>query len=1373
MRFLSFAAVVVFAASVGFAAEPWADSRLPESAKTGLVLWLDAAAQNAARKALGRPELSANAALPTWFDSSGKQRHLGQENSTFCPTLQTMQNGLAIRFDGADDFLILNNERLELKNLTLVVVAAPYSNAGMFRALFAGAERGKNDYTTGLNFDLGPWFSAKMQFVNAEGPGFGGAVNLLSEPVDFGKLHRLMLVAESGANGVKLFVNGKQSGARNRSQSAIRLDQMVVGARIYSNEAKPPYVQGFLDGDIAEVMLFDHALDDEQRKAVEHYLAAKYANVVPVPPMHVTPAGSRSLVTVKDPPPVQMFLPGFLVRKLPVDLPNINNIRYRPDGKLVALGYNGTVYLLSDSDNDGLEDTVRPFWENKGEIQSPIGMALTPPNYPLGQGVIVACKGKVVLLADTDGDDRADKEIIVADKWESYPPEMNTHGVDALGVAVGKDGSIYFGLGCKSYVNGYMIDKDGKSRYDLKSERGTILRVSPDFKKREIIATGIRFPVGLAFNRDGDLFATDQEGATWLPNGNPFDELLHIQPGRHYGFPPRHPKHLPIVIDEPSTFDYSPQHQSICGLTFNESKAFGPPGWAGDALLAGYSRGKIYRTKLVKTESGYVAQNQLIACLNMLAADLAVSNEGALVVAAHSGGPDWGSGPAGKGKLFQIVYDGQSLPQPVLAWAGSPGEVRIAFDKPLDPKHLSELTKNAVIEYGKYVRAGDRFETLRPGYSVVQQQLGTPRYDLPILSASVTPDRRTLILTTAAHPEAAHYALTLPGLGRPAKPTGQALRQHSQIDLDYDLCGVQAEWRSNDGKENWSGWLPHLDMTVNYRLTSQSYQHRAMLLNVDGVGYALPGRWNLKTKLDLWQLLRPAVQPGSPLDHTWPPEKVTLTFTSNQRITIRGQDAPIIADRRLELTVVPQEGKPIPLEIEIEAARGELSLQVAYHTAEDPRLRPLPLHRFLLPWATLKRSASEAAVRETPELKGGNWVRGRQIFFSEESQCSKCHRVRGEGGAVGPDLSNLVHRDYDSVLRDIRFPSAAINPDHLTYVVELKNGRSFAGVLKQQGDTVRVVDGAGRETNIRASDIDSMTPATVSTMPDGIDRILGPEKLRDLLMFLLTDSLAPAALEIPGEPPPRRRSEVEAVLKRSDSPKGPFDKIHIVLCTGPKDHGPGEHDYPLWRRRWTKLFDLHENVLISTADNWPTIAQLEKANLIVFYSNNPSWNAQRATELDAFLRRGGGAVFIHYAVDGHRHVDELASLIGLAWKGGASRFRHGPLDLKFDGKHPISMGFERVKFIDESYWRLTGNTKSINVLAVGSEDGADQPLFWTREHGKGRVFVSIPGHYNWTFDDPLFRLLLLRGMAWAAHQPIDRFRPLIWPGARITPGEER
>ena len=46
---------------------------------------------------------------------------------------------------------------------------------------------------------------------------------------------------------------------------------------------------------------------------------------------------------------MQVFVPGFAAKELPLTLPNINNIRYRPDGKLVALGYDGDVWV-SDPD---------------------------------------------------------------------------------------------------------------------------------------------------------------------------------------------------------------------------------------------------------------------------------------------------------------------------------------------------------------------------------------------------------------------------------------------------------------------------------------------------------------------------------------------------------------------------------------------------------------------------------------------------------------------------------------------------------------------------------------------------------------------------------------------------------------------------------------------------------------------------------------------------------------------------------------------------------------------------------------------------------------------------------------------------------------
>jgi type 1 glutamine amidotransferase len=47
------------------------------------------------------------------------------------------------------------------------------------------------------------------------------------------------------------------------------------------------------------------------------------------------------------------------------------------------------------------------------------------------------------------------------------------------------------------------------------------------------------------------------------------------------------------------------------------------------------------------------------------------------------------------------------------------------------------------------------------------------------------------------------------------------------------------------------------------------------------------------------------------------------------------------------------------------------------------------------------------------------------------------------------------------------------------------------------------------------------------------------------------------------------------------------------------------------------------------------------------------------------------------------------------------------------------------------------------------------------------VFVSILGHFSWTFDDPLFRVLVLRGICWTSRQPVDRLNDLALPGARL------
>jgi putative heme-binding domain-containing protein len=807
-----------------------------------------------------------------------------------------------------------------------------------------------------------------------------------------------------------------------------------------------------------------------------------------VAPGHADPVGpvEQPLVIVSNGPPIKMLIPGFTARELPLHLNNINSLVCSPDGRIFALAYDGNVFQLKASTGGGLEDTASYFFKNdRDQIPASVGMAWGPG------GLYIASRGRVLRLRDK-GDGTGEVETI-ASGWVG-PAIAAGASLDAVGAAVDRDGNVYFGLGADAWSNPYRIDTNGHSSYNVHSERGTIQKLSPDWKKRETICTGVRFTVSLAINAAGDLFATDQEGATWLANGNPFDELLQIEPGRHYGFPPRHPVYLPGVIDEPSVFDYGPQHQSTCGLHFDEpvgggTNIFGPKWWRGDALVSGESRGKLWRTKLVKTPSGYVGQTELFACLRMLTLDAMPTPQGDLLITCHSGEPDWGTGPEGKGKLFRISYSDPSAPQPVFAYAASPTEFRVVFDRALDPLQFTNLVGLAAIDMGKYVTAGNRFEPFHPGYPAVQRQLAVPRYKLPILSAGISANGSAIGLRTTPCVEAVNYGITV----------GGAL---GDIDVLSDLTGFEAQWHDASGMVAWSGWLPHPDLTVARAFTAASQEHRELFELL-----ATPGTLTLRGQLDLWSMLHPAIQPGEKLSFEYPPETVTVIFKAGGKMKLKtsvGQER--IGPDAIQITTISKEAQWIPVEITLATGRGGTALDVSWFTDEDPRPRALPLRRVLLPWATPATDEPPApAVRQIPEIAGGDWQRGKRIFYSEQPGCFKCHEVAGQGGRIGPDLSNLVYRDYASVLKDIVEPSAAINPDHLAYNVELADGTVETGVIVSDTPEKLVIGQVtGQSIEIPRNKIVRAKPSAVSLMPEGLLKGLSAGQQRDLLTFLLT-----------------------------------------------------------------------------------------------------------------------------------------------------------------------------------------------------------------------------------------------------------------------------
>ena len=257
------------------------------------------------------------------------------------------------------------------------------------------------------------------------------------------------------------------------------------------------------------------------------------------------------------------------------------------------------------------------------------------------------------------------------------------------------------------------------------------------------------------------------------------------------------------------------------------------------------------------------------------------------------------------------------------------------------------------------------------------------------------------------------------------------------------------------------------------------------------------------------------------------------------------------------------------------------------------------------------------------------------------------------------------------------------------------------------------------------------------------------------------------------QPPLRTRAEVAAVLRLAEPPAANPRPLRILLVAGPKDHGKGEHDYPAWQQAWAPLVAKSPAVTVETAFPFPTTEQFAAADLAVFYLKG-KWDAAQLVELEKFQNRGGGIVTIHWAIGVTGEPLQFAKRVGLAYP--AAKYRHGVVDLKLVTDHPITRGFPAtLRFTDESYWPFIGDTARVRLLGTSDEKaGAGDallpiPIFWTHEPaGGGRAFVCIFGHYTWTFDDPLFRLLLLRGMAWAAREPVTRFDALATDGIKFN-----
>ena len=161
-------------------------------------------------------------------------------------------------------------------------------------------------------------------------------------------------------------------------------------------------------------------------------------------------------------------------------------------------------------------------------------------------------------------------------------------------------------------------------------------------------------------------------------------------------------------------------------------------------------------------------------------------------------------------------------------------------------------------------------------------------------------------------------------------------------------------------------------------------------------------------------------------------------------------------------------------------------------------------------WGSIKAGSTEeklAVMRRYRNDLGageGNASQGHLLFIQH---CASCHKLSGEGGTLGTDLTDANRSDQAALLAAVVDPSAAVRSEYLTYIIRTRSGRTIRGV-KEQEDTgaVTIIDGSLQKTRIVRSDIRSMEVAPESLMPEDLLSALSPQERRDLFRYLQQES---------------------------------------------------------------------------------------------------------------------------------------------------------------------------------------------------------------------------------------------------------------------------
>jgi putative membrane-bound dehydrogenase-like protein len=170
------------------------------------------------------------------------------------------------------------------------------------------------------------------------------------------------------------------------------------------------------------------------------------------------------------------------------------------------------------------------------------------------------------------------------------------------------------------------------------------------------------------------------------------------------------------------------------------------------------------------------------------------------------------------------------------------------------------------------------------------------------------------------------------------------------------------------------------------------------------------------------------------------------------------------------------------------------ALQRAYQKSERAKKGPL-----------FKGALKPEDFVKFAEKTHGNADHGRSVFTSSVG-CATCHRVAGQGGEVGPDLTGVAAKyNRTFLVESVLYPSKQILDGYHSTVIETKDGESYTGFVRAENSKeLTLLQGSGAKQVINKADITKREEGKLSVMPEGLQAALTLTDFADLIAYLET-----------------------------------------------------------------------------------------------------------------------------------------------------------------------------------------------------------------------------------------------------------------------------